>query len=110
MPRRALQACNTARQSHLPRRDAPDGTVRRVSHAPRSDGSGLRGGRRPGDLHHRAADLEPRGHGDTEMIGNEGAGHLGWAVLLIGGLAAPLHAQTSLTIYNDGRVLVRREL
>jgi hypothetical protein len=27
-----------------------------------------------------------------------------------GGLAAPLAAQTSITIYNDGRVLVRREL
>ncbi len=25
-------------------------------------------------------------------------------------LASPLHAQTSLTIYNDGRVLVRRTL
>jgi hypothetical protein len=28
--------------------------------------------------------------------------------LLLGGLAAPLEAQTSVTIYNDGRVLVRR--
>ncbi len=27
-----------------------------------------------------------------------------------GGLAAPLSAQTSITIYNDGRVLVRREM
>ncbi|MBA3555655.1 MAG: hypothetical protein H0W29_12970 [Gemmatimonadales bacterium] len=29
---------------------------------------------------------------------------------LCGGLTAPIAAQTSLTIYNDGRVLVRREL
>jgi hypothetical protein len=32
------------------------------------------------------------------------------AVPLPGGPAAPLAAQTSITIYNDGRVLVRREL
>lgn len=30
--------------------------------------------------------------------------------LLVGPFAAPLPAQTSLTIYNDGRVLVRREV
>jgi hypothetical protein len=29
---------------------------------------------------------------------------------LVGGPAAPIAAQTSITIYNDGRVLVRREL
>jgi hypothetical protein len=44
------------------------------------------------------------------MIGSEAAGRLGRAILLIGALAAPLQAQTSVTIYNDGRVLVRREL
>jgi hypothetical protein len=32
------------------------------------------------------------------------------ATALAGGPAAPLAAQTSLTIYNDGRVLVRREM
>ncbi len=32
------------------------------------------------------------------------------AAALPGGTAAPLAAQTSVTIYNDGRVLVRREL
>jgi hypothetical protein len=32
------------------------------------------------------------------------------AILALAALAAPLHAQTSVTIYNDGRVLVRREL
>jgi hypothetical protein len=34
----------------------------------------------------------------------------GLAAPLPGGPAAPLAAQTSITIYNDGRVLVRREL
>jgi hypothetical protein len=33
-----------------------------------------------------------------------------FAATLAGGAAAPLAAQTSITIYNDGRVLVRREL
>ena len=32
------------------------------------------------------------------------------SLLALGVLAAPLSAQTSVTIYNDGRVLVRREL
>ena len=31
-------------------------------------------------------------------------------LLVLGALAAPLSAQTSVTIYNDGRVLVRREM
>jgi hypothetical protein len=34
----------------------------------------------------------------------------GLALPLAGGPAAPLAAQTSITIYNDGRVLVRREM
>ena len=77
------------------------GAVRRTHHAPGSDGSGLRGGRRRGDLHHRAAHRGPRGHGDHEMMKS---------LLALGVLAAPLSAQTSVTIYNDGRVLVRREV
>ena len=32
------------------------------------------------------------------------------SLLALGVLAAPLSAQTSVTIYNDGRVLVRREV
>ena len=32
------------------------------------------------------------------------------SLLALGALAAPLSAQTSVTIYNDGRVLVRREI
>jgi hypothetical protein len=32
------------------------------------------------------------------------------SLLALGALAAPLSAQTSVTIYNDGRVLVRREV
>jgi hypothetical protein len=32
------------------------------------------------------------------------------SLLLLGALAVPLQAQTSVTIYNDGRVLVRREV
>ena len=56
------------------------------------------------------------------MTGSEAAGPrsgvLGKTILLLGalaaplprGAAAPLQAQTSVTIYNDGRVLVRREL
>ncbi|HEY9504910.1 MAG TPA: hypothetical protein VIQ27_02960, partial [Gemmatimonadales bacterium] len=32
------------------------------------------------------------------------------SLLALGVLATPLSAQTSVTIYNDGRVLVRREL
>src|SRR5688572_6570893 len=108
MPRRALQTCIPSRQSHLPGRDVTDGSVRRVQHATRADGSALWGDRRPGDLHHRAADREPRGHGDHEM--RRGARTLLVVAALVGGPAAPLAAQTSITIYNDGRVLVRREL
>ena len=32
------------------------------------------------------------------------------SLLALGVLAAPFSAQTSVTIYNDGRVLVRREV
>jgi len=32
------------------------------------------------------------------------------SLLALGAVAAPLSAQTSVTIYNDGRVLVRREV
>jgi hypothetical protein len=33
-----------------------------------------------------------------------------WVLLALGVLATPLSAQTSVTIYNDGRVLVRRDV
>ena len=48
--------------------------------------------------------------GVSGYVGRQGRGYLGWwATFLLTVLPAyPLTAQTSLTIYNDGRVLVRR--
>src|SRR6476646_1794682 len=105
LPRRAAAACNPPGPSHLPRGDGADGCVRRAPTPRRSHLPALRSHRGARHLHHRAAGREPRRHGvSPEMTTARVAGLL----LLASALSSSLAAQTSLTIYNDGRVLVRR--
>ena len=122
---RTEAACNQAGQPHLPRGDGADGGIRRAPHARRPDGTALRSHRRPGYLHHRSPHRHASGHGVSQMTaakrGSREAGKqlgsmriVAMVVLLTSPLPLsplpPLHAQTSLTIYNDGRVLVRRNV
>src|SRR6476661_2092918 len=105
LPRRAAAACNPPGPPHLPRGDGADGCVRRDPTPRRSHLPALWSHRGARHLHHRAAGREPRRHGvSPEMTTARVAGLL----LLASALSPSLAAQTSLTIYNDGRVLVRR--
>src|SRR6185437_3314408 len=106
LPVRADRPCTAAGPPHLPRGDGADGRVRRVPTSRRSHLAALRGRGRARHLHHRAAGREPCRHGVPPQMT---AARVACLLLLLGtASAAPVRAQTSLTIYNDGRVLVRR--
>src|SRR6476661_4147164 len=108
LPCRTAAPCKPAGPPHLPRGDGADGCVRRDPTPRRSHLPALRSHRGARHLHHRAAGREPRRHGvSPQMTTARAAGLL---LLLASALPPSLEAQTSLTIYNDGRVLVRRTI
>src|SRR6478609_9249299 len=106
LPCRTAAPCKPAGPPHLPRGDGADGCVRRDPTPRRSHLPALRSHRGARHLHHRAAGREPRRHGVSPQMTTARAAGL---LLLLGAATVPPGAaQTSLTIYNDGRVLVRR--
>src|SRR6476646_5916586 len=93
-----------ALEPRRPGRDRADGSLRGVPGAGHHQPAALRGRCRARDLHHRTPDHDATRHGVPAQVKS-----LAIAAALWGGLTLQLAAQaTSLTIYNDGRVLVRR--
>src|SRR5215208_1183241 len=110
MPGRTEDPCKNIGRPHLPRRDGADGRIRRPSHVGCSNGSAVRRHCGPGHLHHRAANRDPDRDGVSQMKATWLCRIAAALALACALTARQATAQTSLTIYNDGRVLVRQSV